>query len=74
MPLFLGLCKGAYAATPEIDLANKENERIQQNQQDRLRYEQEQLLQSAKPPSRIEIAPPKSKNIEKRAMFKYYRN
>ena len=45
--LILGVMQGAYAATPEIDLANKENERIQQNQQDRLRYEQEQLLQSA---------------------------
>lgn len=63
--LILGIMQGAYAATPEIELANKENERIQQNQQDRLRYEQEQLLQSAKPPSRIEIAPPESKNIEK---------
>lgn len=63
--VIFGLIQSSYAATSEIDLATKENERIQQNLQDRLRYEQEQLLQSAKPPSRIEISPSESKNIEK---------
>ncbi|MEG2473080.1 hypothetical protein, partial [Acinetobacter sp.] len=42
----------AFANAPAIDLAVKENDRIQQNLQDRLRYEQEQLLQSSKPPAR----------------------
>lgn len=51
----------AFADTPAIDLAAKENDRIQQNLQDRLRHEQEQLLQSSKPPARIEIAAPEPK-------------
>lgn len=51
----------AFANTPAIDLAAKENDRIQQNLQDRLRHEQEQLLQSSKPPARIEIAAPEPK-------------
>lgn len=63
--LISGALQTTWAATPEIELANKENDRIQQNLQDRLRYEQEQLLQSSKPPSRIEIAPPEIKQAEK---------
>ncbi|MEG2722764.1 MAG: hypothetical protein RR944_08590, partial [Acinetobacter sp.] len=55
----------AFANAPAIDLAVKENDRIQQNLQDRLRYEQEQLLQSSKPPARIEIAQPETKQPEK---------
>lgn len=51
----------AFANTPAIDLAAKENDRIQHNLQDRLRHEQEQLLQSSKPPARIEIAAPEPK-------------
>ncbi len=41
-----------------IDLANRENDRIQQNIQERQRFEQEQLLQSAKAPTRIEVNAP----------------
>ena len=48
---------GAYADTA-TDLANKENDRLQQSIQERQRLEQEQLLQSSKPPTRIEVARP----------------
>lgn len=48
---------GAIADTA-VDLANKENDRIQQNIQERQRFEQEQLLQSNKAPTRIEVAAP----------------
>lgn len=54
--LISGAFQGSFAASSEIELAAKENDRIQQNLQDRLRYEQEQLLQSSKLPARIEIA------------------
>lgn len=63
--LISGAFQGSFAASPEIELAAKENDRIQQNLQDRLRYEQEQLLQSSKPPTRIEIAQPETKQPEK---------
>ena len=52
-----GLMHGAYADTA-TDLANKENDRLQQNIQDRQRLEQEQLLQSSKAPTRIEVVSP----------------
>lgn len=41
-----------------VDLANKENDRLQQNLQERLKYEQQQLLQSSKKPTHIEVSPP----------------
>lgn len=63
--LISGAFQGSFAASSEIELAAKENDRIQQNLQDRLRYEQEQLLQSSKPPARIEIAQPETKQPEK---------
>jgi hemolysin activation/secretion protein len=65
LSVLVAASQGIHAAISEIDLAAQENERIQQNLQDRLRYEQEQLLQSSKAPSRIEIVPPAPKNIEK---------
>lgn len=52
-----GCMNYAHANNP-VDLANKENERLQQNIQERLKYEQQQLLQSSKPPTRIEAAAP----------------
>ena len=54
------------AATDTVtDIAIRENDRIQQQIQERQKYEQEQLLQSAKPPTRIEIVEPENKISQK---------
>lgn len=54
----LSCMRSVWADTSVTDLVNQENTRIQQQIQERQKYEQEQLLQSAKPPTRIEVAPP----------------
>lgn len=48
----------AYAAETPAEIAARENDRIQQQLQQRQKYEQEQILQSTKPPTRIDVAPP----------------
>lgn len=58
------IMQSSYADTT-IELVNRENDRIQQNIQDRLRYEQEQLLQSDRIGTRIEIAESEKKQTEK---------
>lgn len=55
----------SYAAESPAEIAQRENDRIQQQLQERQKFEQQQLLQSSKPPARIEIAEPESKTEQK---------
>ena len=54
------LSQTAFSADSPVDLANRENDRIQQQLQERQKFEQQQLLQASKPPARIEIAEPEN--------------
>ncbi|RKG32550.1 ShlB/FhaC/HecB family hemolysin secretion/activation protein [Acinetobacter guerrae] len=59
------LSQHAFSLDTPADIVNRENDRIQQQLQERQKYQQQQLLQSSKPPARIEVAEPENKTDQK---------